>query len=73
MNFLLDQNAPLRNKQLAALKEKLGTCAAPSPADGDSAMSTTFSFACEHGVLKAKVVLAPSTPATIQTLEFTTG
>ena len=71
VNFLMDQSAPLRNKQLATLKETLGACETPLPADGDTAMSTTFSFTCEHGVLKAKVILAPTTPVQLQTLEFT--
>ena len=33
-------------------------------------MSATLAFACERGSLKVKVVLAPTTPATLQTLEF---
>jgi len=71
VNFLMDQSAPLRNQQLAALQEKFGACQAPGPVDGDTAMSATFSFACERGSLKAKVILAPTTPVTIQTLDLT--
>jgi len=70
VNFLLDQDAPLRNRQLAALKEKLGVCQGAVPADGDTAMSATFTFACERGTLNAKVILAPTTQVAIQTLDL---
>jgi CubicO group peptidase (beta-lactamase class C family) len=72
MNFLLDRGAPLRNRELADLKQKLGRCQRASPAVSDTAMSAALSFACERGTLNARVILAPEIPTTIQTLEFTT-
>jgi hypothetical protein len=71
MNFLLDRGAPLRNQELADLKHKLGACQPAGPADSDTAMSATLSFPCERGTLQAKVILAPTLPPTLQTLEFT--
>jgi D-alanyl-D-alanine-carboxypeptidase/D-alanyl-D-alanine-endopeptidase len=71
MNFLLDRGARLRNQELADLKVKLGACQPAGEADSDTAMSATLSFPCEHGVLQAKAILAPTSPATLQTLEFT--
>ena len=38
--------------------------------DTDSAMSMTLAFNCARGKLKVKVVLAPTKPATVQTLQF---
>jgi CubicO group peptidase (beta-lactamase class C family) len=70
MNFLLDQSAELRNAHLATLKQKFGTCHPAMPPETDTAMSATFSLACDGGVLPVKVILAPTIPATIQTLEF---
>jgi len=71
MNFLMDRGAPLRNREIADLKQKLGACQPAAPADSDTAMSVTLSFACERGSLQARVILAPTLPASLQTLEFT--
>ncbi|MEJ0087460.1 MAG: serine hydrolase domain-containing protein [Pseudomonadota bacterium] len=71
MNFLLDRSAALRNRDIADLKRKLGACQPAIPADTDTAMSATLTFACERGTLSAKIILAPTSPATLQTLEFT--
>jgi CubicO group peptidase (beta-lactamase class C family) len=70
MNFLLDRGAPLRNRELADLKQKLGGCQPARPAASDTAMSASLFFACERGTLNAHVILAPEIPATIQSLEF---
>lgn len=69
-NVLLDQGAAIRNPQLAELRQKLGDCRLADPQHSDSAMSANLALACERGTLKAKVVLAPSNPPTLQTLEF---
>lgn len=71
MNFLMDRGAPLRNRELADLKEKLGVCQPTGPAVTDNAMSAMLSYACQRGTLKANVILAPTLPPTLQTLEFT--
>jgi CubicO group peptidase (beta-lactamase class C family) len=71
MNFLQDRSAPLRNRELADLKQKLGACKPGAPAGSDTAMSAKLAMACERGVLKANLILAPTSPATLQTLEFT--
>jgi hypothetical protein len=34
-------------------------------------MSATLGLTCDRGALQAKIVLAPTMPATLQTLEFT--
>lgn len=70
MNFLLDKEAALRNEEIAKLKADLGACAAPVSPSSDTAMSGDFEFKCERGVLKVSLTLAPTTPPTLQKLEF---
>jgi D-alanyl-D-alanine-carboxypeptidase/D-alanyl-D-alanine-endopeptidase len=69
-NFLLDHTAAIRNPQIADLRQKLGKCRLADTQQSDNAMSATLALACEGGALKAKVILAPTTPPTLQTLEF---
>lgn len=70
MNLLLDRDAAHRNAELAALKARLGACRGADPIRSDTAMSATVTFPCERGVLQARLTLAPTTPASLQTLEF---
>ena len=67
MNVLLDSDAAHRNAEIAAIKRRLGSCRSPEPFTSDSALSATAIFRCDRGRLKARLVLAPTTPATIQT------
>lgn len=70
MNLLLDRDAPRRNAEIAALKAKLGACRAAEPIQANNAMSGTLTFPCERGALSVRVTLAPTAPASLQTLEF---
>ena len=70
MNVLLDRDAPRRNAEIAALKTKLGACQAADPIVADNAMSTTLTYPCERGTLRVRVTLAPTTPVSLQTVEF---
>jgi hypothetical protein len=70
MNLLLDRDATLRNAEIAALKQKSGACAAAPPYSADSATGGTFELACERGRVKLTLLLAPTTPASLQRLEF---
>jgi len=70
-NLLLDHSAATRNPQIAELRKKLGGCRLANAQQSDTAMSATVALACDRGMLKAKIVLAPTAPATLQTLEFT--
>lgn len=71
MNVLLDSDAAHRNAELAALKRRLGACGAPEPFSSDTAMSGATYLPCQHGRLKAYVLLAPTRPATIQSYALT--
>jgi CubicO group peptidase (beta-lactamase class C family) len=70
MNVLLDRDAAHRNAELAALKAKLGACRTAEPIQADSAMTAVLSFPCEKGVLQASVLLAPTSPMSMQRLEL---
>ena len=70
MNLLLDRDATRRNAEIAALKKQLGACRAAEPIRADSAMTTILTFPCERGALQAGVLLAPTTPMSMQRLEF---
>jgi len=70
MNVLLDRDAPRRNADIAVLKTKLGACRAVDPIAADNAMSTTLTYPCERGTLRVRVTLAPTTPTSLQTMEF---
>lgn len=70
MNVLMDRDAPRRNAELAALKAKLGACRAANPITADNAMSAMLTFPCERGALQVRVTLAPTSPASLQTVEF---
>ncbi len=69
-NVLLDQGVAPRNARLAELRKKLGDCSLTDRHQAETSMSATLAFACEKGPLHVKVVLAPTTPSTLQTLEF---
>jgi len=69
-NLLLDLGAAARNRQLARLKEGFGDCKLAEDQRAETAMSATLVLGCDGGRLEVKVILAPTSPATLQTLEF---
>ncbi|WP_332766497.1 serine hydrolase domain-containing protein [Phenylobacterium sp.] len=66
MNLLLDSDAPHRNAELGQLKAELGACQPAPDIAAETAMSGRISYACERGRLQAQVLLAPTTPASLQ-------
>ena len=70
MNVLLDRDAAHRNAEIATLRTKLGACRAPEPIVTDTATSALVRYSCERGTLQARLLLAPTTPASLQVLEF---
>jgi len=70
MNVLLDQDAEHRNSQIAKLKTTLGSCGAAEPIKTGSPVAATITYPCEHGTLRVRVLLAPTLPASLQTLDF---
>ncbi|WP_260581775.1 serine hydrolase domain-containing protein [Sphingopyxis sp. PET50] len=70
MNFLLDRSAENWAAELAQLRRAVGECPDAQPLAPMGAMSTAFRLDCEKGKLDGMLLLAPTTPATIQALRL---
>ena len=70
MNFLLDRSAENWAAELAKLKDQVGECPAAQPLAPLGALSTAFRLDCERGKLDGLLLLAPTTPATVQALRL---
>jgi len=72
MNFLMDRSAADWRSDLTALRAQLGACTGKGePPHPTGALSSAFRWQCEKGMLDGTVLLAPTTPVTIQSLRFT--
>jgi serine-type D-Ala-D-Ala carboxypeptidase/endopeptidase len=70
VNFLLDMPARLRDAELASLKQRLGE-GRLEKIEPVHALGGCFTIACEHGRLKATIILSPDAEPGIQKLTFT--
>lgn len=70
MNFLMDRSADNWARELAALKAQLGNCPTAQRLEPTGMLSTTFRWNCEKGLLDGEILLAPTTPPTLQALRF---
>lgn len=70
MNFLLDRSAANWAAELAKLKDQVGACPTAEPLAPTGAMATAFRLNCEKGKLDGMLLLAPTTPVTIQALRL---
>ncbi|MDZ3832481.1 MAG: serine hydrolase domain-containing protein [Sphingopyxis sp.] len=70
VNFLMDRSAENWAAELARLKAEVGSCTAESALTATGALSATFRLDCERGKLDGGLLLAPTTPATIQALRL---
>jgi CubicO group peptidase (beta-lactamase class C family) len=70
MNFLLDRSADNWAAEFARLKAQTGTCQTMAPITATGALSFTFQWGCERGRLQGQVLLAPTSPPTIQALRL---
>jgi CubicO group peptidase (beta-lactamase class C family) len=66
MNFLMDRSVENWLKELAKLKAEVGQCPTSEPLFPTGAMSTSYRWNCERGMIDGQILLAPTTPATIQ-------
>ena len=71
MNFLLDRDARHWTGDLAALRTEVGTCDTSSAIAPTGALSGDFTWPCEHGRVKGKLLLAPTHPPRLQSLGLT--
>lgn len=70
MNFLMDRTAPNWAAEFARLRGEAGECGATEPVTATGALSGTFRWTCARGIVEGQVLLAPTTPPTIQALRF---
>ena len=70
MNFLMDRSAENWRKVFADLKADSGDCAADAPFVTTGALSANFAWTCDKGKVEGRLLLAPTTPATIQAINF---
>lgn len=70
MNFLMDRDANGWARDLAALKKQLGRCDTASALVARSAMSGAFNWQCASGKLSGRILLAPTQPPRIQSLDL---
>jgi hypothetical protein len=69
-NLLLDMPAPLRNAELAKLKQQLGEGRLDS-IEPTHALAGKFVIACEKGRLRGAITLSPEAEPGIQKLVLT--
>ncbi len=70
MNVLLDRDAAGRARDIASLKQQVGDCDTSAPLTATSTLSGEFLWRCAHGRVSGSVLLSPTTPARIQSMEF---
>lgn len=67
-NFLLDRSARSWASELKAVKAQAGACTTTDPLSPRGAMGTVFRWRCEKGFVDGQLLLAPTTPLTVQAL-----
>ena len=70
MNFLMDRNAAGWRRDLADLKAKVGACDTSAEPSAKGALAGDFVWRCEHGRVSGTVLLTPTLPPRIQTLQL---
>lgn len=70
MNFLLDRSAENWAKHFAELKAQVGDCPTVETLTPTGQMSATFHWACDRGAIEGTILLAPTTPQTVQALRL---
>ena len=70
MNFLLDRDAAGWGRDLANLKKQVGACDTTAPVAATSSLSGEFTWRCAHGRVTGSVLLAPTRPPRIQSLQL---
>ncbi len=70
VNFLLDAPAPQRQAEIDALKKEVGACATAGPVRAENWLRGQVNLQCAKGTVGAFFTLAPTSPPTLQHLEF---
>ena len=70
MNLYLDRSKDRRQRDIAALREKMGGCTAPTAFDYvENALRGMWTMKCERGDLRVSITLAPTIPPRVQYLD----
>lgn len=69
-NFLLDRSAANWRRDLRAIEARVGACERDMPLFPRGALSASFRWLCERGTVDGFLLLAPTTPVTIQQLRL---
>lgn len=70
MNFLMDRSVENWRTVLDLLKADAGACVTDAPITATGALSGTYRWTCDKGVVEGRLLLAPTTPVTIQAINF---
>lgn len=70
MNFLLDRSEANWASVLGQIKTQVGECRTETPIVPNGAMAGYFDWPCDRGRVQGRVLLAPTSPPTIQALNF---
>jgi CubicO group peptidase (beta-lactamase class C family) len=70
MNFLMDRSEENWEQVFTRLKTDAGACRNDVPITATGLLSGRFIWACERSNIEGTLLLAPTTPPTIQALEF---
>jgi CubicO group peptidase (beta-lactamase class C family) len=70
MNFLMDRSAANWERALADLKQKVGECGGAEPIEASGMLSGEFRWACELGAIRGQLLLSPTRPPAIQSLQL---
>jgi len=70
MNLYLDRSKDRRQREVVALREKVGTCSSPTKFDYvENALRGQWTMKCERGDLRVAITLAPTIPPRVQYLD----
>jgi CubicO group peptidase (beta-lactamase class C family) len=70
MNFLMDRSTDNWASEFARLKAQAGACRTDAPIAATGALTGIFTWTCERARLQGQLLLAPTTPPTIQALRL---
>jgi hypothetical protein len=70
-NFLMDRSEMNWAIEFTRLASQAGTCRADATIVATGALSGTFVWPCERGAIHGDLLLAPTSPPTIQSLDLT--
>jgi hypothetical protein len=70
MNFLMDRSVENWAREFARLKGEAGTCRTDAPIAPTGALTGQFEWTCERGRVQGQLLLAPTSPPTIQALRM---